>query len=278
MGLITKEITRKNGEVVKVEDLDANSKANVEIKCDACDKKLTNVKWVDYKKCVKEDGRYYCINCAKAGYKKWISFFELCYLNLSKEETDRILARWDYEKNIDRDGNPISPKDISHGSNKLCWFKCLKHQEHISEQKNINTFTSGKQSNINCHQCNSISITHPHKLNYLVNKEDGLKYSIGSRKKILLRRPECGCEKEKNIYDWLTKGLGCQCSDGMSYPNKFMFGFLKQIMHLKKIKDFETETCSYERGSMKTTSSVSINKNCISFAITSSSSIDSLDL
>jgi len=242
MGLITKEITRKNGEVVKVEDLTLGSGVGVEIECDGCTKILTNVKWVDYLKCVKEDGKYFCNQCAKNGFKKWISFFEWCYINLPKEIADRILDRWDYKLNVDKDGKSISPKDVSHGSNKPYWFKCLDNSEHVSEQKNINTFTNGKQVTINCHQCDSISTTYPHMLTFLVNEEDGVKFSVGSDKKTLLKCPNCGYEKLKNVYDWLNKGFGCpKCSDGVSYPNKFMFNILEQIQILKNVKVFETE-------------------------------------
>jgi len=234
MGLITKEITRKNGEIVKVENLSVGSGVSVEIECDGCRRKLTNVKWVDYRKCVKEDGKYYCNQCAKNGFKKWISFFEWCYLNLPKEMADKILARWDYILNIDKSGKSINPKDVSHGSNKLYWFKCLDNPEHISEKKNINTFTNGKQATIDCHQCNSIS-TYPHMLTFLVNKEDAKKYSVGSDRKILLKCPDCGYEKSKNVYDWINKGFGCpRCSDGVSYPEKFVFCFMEQLNLLFK--------------------------------------------
>lgn len=230
MALKSKEIIRKNGEKVNVKDLSDSSGANVEIECDGCGKILKKVKWVDYKKCVKEDGKYYCNQCAKNGFKKWISFEEWCYDNISREEADKIMERWDYDKNIDKNGNIINPKDISHGSNKLYWFKCLKHLEHHSEQKNINTFTNGKQDKIDCIQCNSISITHPELVKYLVNQEDAYKYSAGSKKKIIIRCPDCGFEKEKSIYDWINKGFGCpKCSDGVSYPEKFMFNVLEQL-------------------------------------------------
>lgn len=230
MGLLSKEIIRKNGELIKIEDLSNGSGVNVDVECDGCDKILKNVKWVDYNKCVKENGKYYCSQCAKNGFKKWVSFKEWCYDNLSKEKADKILLRWDYNNNIDRNGNIIKPENISHGSNKLYWFKCLDHPEHKPEQKNINSFTNGKQDSIDCHQCNSILVTHPHLIKFLVNKDDGLKYSVGSTKKIVLKCIDCGFEKEKSIYDWVKKGFGCpRCSDGVSYPEKFLFGFVEQL-------------------------------------------------
>lgn len=199
MGLRTKEITRKNGKVVKIEDLSSGSGVSVEIECDGCTKILTNVKWVDYKKCVKEDGKYYCNQCAKNGFKKWISFFEWCYINLLKEIADRILDRWDYKLNVDKDGKSVSPKDVSHGSNIPYWFKCLDNSEHVSEQKNINTFTNGKQATIDCHQCASLLTTYPHMLTFLVNGEDGVKYSVGVDKKVLLKCPDCGSKHNRDI-------------------------------------------------------------------------------
>jgi len=204
------------------------NKGRVNIKCSACGKEL-NPKIGDYKKCVKEDGSYFCSQCAKNHFQKFISFYEWCYINLLKEDADVLLSRWDYELNVDKLGNTISPKNISHGSNKLYWFKCLKHIEHESELKNINTFTNGKQTNIDCIQCNSIETNYPHLIQYLVNKEDS-KRAIGSTYKILIKCPACGHIKEKSIYDWLNNGFGCpKCSDGVSYPEKFLFNVFEQL-------------------------------------------------
>jgi len=226
---------------VKVTDLSVASSAVVKVVCDGCGKVYEEMTWRDYMRSAREDGEYYCQKCAKNGYKKYISFEQWCYDNLSKELTDYILSRWDYELNIDKYGNKLNPKDVSIGSNginkKGYWFKCLCHPEHKSEQHIINNSLSKSeyQRNINCRQCNKIAITHPHLVKYFVNKEDAYKYSRASMANILMKCPDCGHEKKMIIHD-LRQGFGCpRCSDGVSFPNKFMFSMLDQI------QDFEAE-------------------------------------
>jgi Zn finger protein HypA/HybF involved in hydrogenase expression len=59
----------KNGNefLVKIEDLTNKNDTEVKIKCDNCSKTL-NIKWCNYKKSVKEDGKYYCKSCANKLY------------------------------------------------------------------------------------------------------------------------------------------------------------------------------------------------------------------
>jgi len=230
---------------VKVEDLPPKSSTLVDIECDGCGELLEDIKWKEYKKSVKEDGKYYCARCANAGFKKWISFFEWCYENLPKEIADYILSRWDYDLNIDKNGKVLSPKDVSRSSDgfnkKGFWFKCLDHPEHKSELKSIGGFTIRGRS-IKCKQCNTISITNPELSIFLVNKEDSLKYSRSSKIKLLMRCQHCGHEKKRSLCELSLIGFACECcGDGKSYSNKFLFNFLKQIHNLNIIKDFETE-------------------------------------
>ena len=235
---------------VKVNDLPNGSDVLVDVICDGCTKILIGMTWYNYKKYVKEDGTYYCQKCARNGYKKWISFYEWCYLNLSKDEANEILDRWDYSL------NKLTPKEVSfgsHGDNKMgYWFKCLKHPEHISEQKLICNFVKGYKSSINCYQCDSIAMTHPYLIKYFVDKEETLKYSYGSSlKKFLLKCPNCGFEKELNIMSLINNGLGCpRCSDGKSYPEKFLFSFFEQIDSTDFISQLSKKTfnwcCSFK--------------------------------
>ncbi len=219
---------------VKVEDLTKGSVSLVDVQCNGCDETLINIIWQNYLKFVKEDGKYYCQKCATNGYKKWNSFYEWCYNNLSKNEADNIILRWDYDLNIDKNGKRLTPNNISfasHGENKKgYWFKCLDHPEHKSEQKDIDSFTHGQNGSMNCNQCNTIAITHPYLIKYFINKNDTNKYSIGTHKQVLMRCPDCGYEKEKRIREVAIRGFCCpRCSDKKSYPEKFMFALLEQL-------------------------------------------------
>lgn len=228
--------------LVKVEDLPNNSDVSVNIKCDHCGKKLVNIKWYNYKRCVKEDGKYYCIKCAnelygkekirKTKFENSISYYDWCYENLPKDEADNIMLRWDYELNI-RNREILNPNNISYAShgfnNKGYWFKCLDYPEHKSELKNIYSFTGGLSS-INCKQCNTIAITHPKLIEYFINIDDINKYTHGSNKKLSMKCPICGYEKKISISTLISQGFGCpKCSDGIPYPEKIMFNVLEQL-------------------------------------------------
>jgi len=133
------KIKRGTKILVNVNDLSKGSEVSIDIECDGCSTPR-QINWEVYNRYVKDNGEYYCQKCSKKGkYKKYISFEEWCYINLSKEEANLLLSRWDYNLNIDKNGNKLSPKDVTYGSTgidgKGYWFKCLKHPEHGSEQK-----------------------------------------------------------------------------------------------------------------------------------------------
>jgi len=218
---------------VKVEDMQNGSRENVDVECDGCTK-LLHVVWTDYRGHVREDGKYYCVKCAnnlfgkfksnKTKLGKSKSFYQWCYDNLPKEDADKILARWDYKL------NGVSPDDVTFGSDKKYWFKCGDYESHIPEQKSINWFTHGHKGSVECNQCNSISITNLPLVSYIVNKKDIYEYSQGSGKKILMRCPDCGYEKLMIPNTFIRSGFSCpRCSDGVSYPEKFLFSMMEQL-------------------------------------------------
>lgn len=80
--------------------------------------------------------------------------------------------------------------------------------------------------------------THPYLVKLLVNMDDGFKYSAGSKKKIFIRCYNCDYEKEIEIQSLTNRGFSCpRCSDGISYPEKFMFNVLNQLIG----KDFQVQ-------------------------------------
>jgi len=149
----------KKGTIIKVriEDLLNNSEVKVDIKCDCCGKELKNVIWKNYLKYMKEDGKYYCNNCAKKLYgkenelksrlKNGKSFEQWCIENNRQD----ILDRWDYELN-----NNIIPSEILYATNKKYYFKCPR-ELHKSELKYINSFTNNCEGTMDCNTCNSFA-------------------------------------------------------------------------------------------------------------------------
>ena len=144
---------------VKVEDLPNGSRALVEVKCDCKDCKnpyLKPITWENYKRNLREDGKYYCQKCGtnlfgrkkalKTRLEKSISFEQWCIDNNRQD----ILDRWDYKL------NDKLPSEVSYGTSRY-WFKCDRNSQHKSELKNVYSFTSGEEGTMLCNQCNSFA-------------------------------------------------------------------------------------------------------------------------
>lgn len=88
---------------------------------------------------------------------------------------------------------------------------------------------------------NDMWTTRPDVAKILKNSEDGYKYTSGSNKKAEFVCPSCGSISKKNIASVSSRGLCCQvCSDGISYPNKFIRQVLKQL-HVGFISEYSPD-------------------------------------
>lgn len=78
---------------------------------------------------------------------------------------------------------------------------------------------------------NDISTTNPDIIPYFVNIEDVYSHCCNSKDKVLCKCLNCGNVKKVSIMQLnRTMGIHCDmCSDGISYPNKFMYNLLKQL-------------------------------------------------
>lgn len=77
---------------------------------------------------------------------------------------------------------------------------------------------------------NDIATTHPNLIKYFVDTEDAYVNSYGSNKRALFKCPNCKYEKRMNIAVLIRNGIMCpKCSDGKSYPEKFVFSLLEQL-------------------------------------------------
>ena len=93
---------------------------------------------------------------------------------------------------------------------------------------------------------NDIATTHPEYVKYFKNPNDATLYSVHSGKKVWFRCPLCGNEKYTDICTALSNGYSClSCRDGVSFNNKFIYCFLKQlqdrdhfILHTEKVFDW----------------------------------------
>lgn len=144
---------------INIKDLSNGSEVLVNVKCDNpnCENPYLNpIRWVDYLKCVKEDGKYYCLKCAinlfanknatKTKLKNSKSFEQWCIENHRQD----VLDRWDYEL------NNCFPSEICYSSKGKFWFRCPINK-HNSELKDINSFIHKSRGSINCKACNSFA-------------------------------------------------------------------------------------------------------------------------
>lgn len=128
--------------------------------------------------------------------------------------------------------NPDSITNIK--TNKKYIWICEKGHEFrglptniINEQGFHCTVCSGKTV---LKGYNDIHTTHPEYSAYLLNYNDGFKYSFGSNKKIYWKCPDCGYIFLKSPNKVIGKPFFCSCcSDFTSYGEKFVCSFLRKL-------------------------------------------------
>lgn len=73
-----------------------------------------------------------------------------------------------------------------------------------------------------------LATTHPHLVDYFVNKEEVYKFKAHSNRKVELRCPICNTHKKIQISQLAKHGYCCShCSDKVSYPEKVVIELLK---------------------------------------------------
>lgn len=96
---------------------------------------------------------------------------------------------------------------------------------------------------------NDLETTNPEFLKYVTNIEDARRLSIGSKKKVPCKCPFCGYKKMISFDALHRQGFGCnRCSDGLSYPSKFITALLSQldITFKTEYKDQWTDNRRYD--------------------------------
>ena len=77
---------------------------------------------------------------------------------------------------------------------------------------------------------NDLWTTHPEIARMLYNPEVGYTIGKGSHRDVEWVCPNCGTHKFSSPKQVITYGLACsKCSDGISYPNKFIISLLSQL-------------------------------------------------
>lgn len=109
--------------------------------------------------------------------------------------------------------------------------------------KRVETFRKTKVETVGC-----LADTYPELMPYLMNKEDGYKYTPGNGTKIDVKCIECGYEKKIRIKDLVRQGFGCQqCGKGVSYPERVVNLVLSQLNKDFKVQyKFDTYKYKYD--------------------------------
>lgn len=126
-------------------------------------------------------------------------------------------------------------------------YICLDcgYKSHITESnllKGHGCSVCRPYSNVVKRSVNDIATTNPELMKYFVNIEDAFTYSNGTARKFKFKCPDCGNIEMYNVSKVISRGFSCKfCSDGISYPNKFMINLLYQLKLNCEISSFEKE-------------------------------------
>lgn len=149
----------------------------------------------------------------------------------------RRLTQEDFLRKLNESNIKIKPLDPYIRSDIDIRWQCDKYENHIWLATPNNVL---KPNGTRCPFCsgnkvlrgfNDLWTTHPEIATYLVDKELGYEISYAGHIKADFICPRCGCLLENvRIYDAIRYGFRCPCcSDGVSYPERFISNILRQL-------------------------------------------------
>lgn len=159
-------------------------------------------------------------------------------INLKEKENKELNeSRWSFVSLLTEE--ECKEVDRAYG-NYRGWYECKTcGQQKHSSRADFNRYKMvcsngchGSLKNLNevIKGVDDLATTHPHLLIYLVDKEIAKMIKLGSGKLIQMKCPICGLEKNMKPYVLYKQGFGCSnCSDGVSYPEKFIANLLKSL-------------------------------------------------
>lgn len=153
----------------------------------------------------------------------------------------RTLTNEEFLQRIKDKNIPYKPLENYKGYKvKIKWL-CCNNSKHIFESSPLNIL-NGR----GCPYCTHKKVfvgetdmwtTNPEMASMLENAEDGYKYTSNSTQKLYWKCPDCGNVLFKSPNTVFRQGLLCgACSDGVSYSEKYIMSFLKQL-NVKYIYD-----------------------------------------
>ena len=146
----------------------------------------------------------------------------------------------DKHHTISRSGNPTIHY-IKKYECECCSCGCV----NIREEYNVDKFgcnVCGKIPKQVVIGINDITTTDPWMIPYFQGgHEEACQYTANSNKRIFMKCPDCGrntkTTKQINTLH-ANKSIKCECKDGISFPNKFSYAFLKQLPVLNVVHEW----------------------------------------
>lgn len=228
--------------LVKVKDLPRNSSTKITKICDICGNHIPNQEYgAVMSRRIERDGKDRCYKCGKINGG---------ITRKNNTPYEKSLEFWARENNMEylleefSDRNNSNTKGYSHGSVEAVLWNCPKCKSEYDMSIVMRT-----NSKSNCPYCagqrvnntNCLWTTHPEIAKLLANPEEGYIVSKGRTKKVDFSCPECGFKEPKIIQDIIRQRYSCSmCSDGYSYPEKYMLNVLNQLnLKVQRQKSFK---------------------------------------
>ena len=149
--------------------------------------------------------------------------------NLKDEKRDITIIGREYRQRIHTDGKSIiNDKWDKYKCNKCGWDEGWVVESALLKQKQGGGCCYGK---VVVENINSIWATDRWMCDLGLSEQDAKTYTSRSGKKVVVTCPNCKKQKEMRIADiYAYKSVCCKhCSDGVSYPEKFVQEFLNQL-------------------------------------------------
>lgn len=226
--------------LVKLEDVPKNSALLIRFSCDYCNGENQKREKDNYKMYYKfTDGERDCCSSSICTNRKAVASRKI---NIPKnrsvgEKFPRLISEWSSE-------NKKTPFEHLYGSEEFVWWNCSDCDSeyemmivHRTRQNCGCPYCAGKRVN----KTNSLWTTHPEVAKLLVNPDRGHNITSGRSTREKFKCNECGYIENKVIQTVVRHGFSCpKCSDGRSYPEKFVFNLLSQLnMRIERQKTFK---------------------------------------
>lgn len=212
---------------VNVDDLQKSSAVRVTKICDMCGKQIENQKYCHILASRKKYGIDKCEECEYKRRVDSVSYEDSLEWYCIKNNRMNLLEEFSGE-------NEKKPSEIAYGSNKNFLWNCPvfgKDHEYSAKMNNrIFSTNCPYCSNQKINHTNCLWTTHPHIAKLFKDSEIGYSVSHGTDKRADFICGECDFEiVSKSIKTVVRQGLSCpRCSDGVSYPEKFVTSMLIQ--------------------------------------------------